>query len=74
MIKTIRPKLELLSRRFIEKIVDEAYEILDKQGIFVENKEAQKLFSQAGMKVDKKTNRVYLKRRLIEKCLPRPRP
>jgi trimethylamine corrinoid protein len=32
MIKTIRPKLELLSRRFIEKIIDEAYEILEKQG------------------------------------------
>lgn len=69
MIKTIRPKLELLSRRLIEKIIDEAYEILDKQGIFVENKEALKLFSQAGMKVDKKTHRVHLKRRLIEKCL-----
>ncbi len=69
MVKTIRPKLELLSRRFIEKIIDEAYEILDKQGIFVENKEALKLFSQAGMKVDKKTHRVHLKRRLVEKCL-----
>jgi trimethylamine:corrinoid methyltransferase-like protein len=69
MIRTIRPKLELLSRRFIEKIVDEAYEILDEQGIFVENKEALKLFSQAGMKVDKKTHRVHLKRRLVEKCL-----
>ena len=69
MIKTIRPKLELLNRRFIEKIIDEAYEILDKQGIFVENKEALRLFGQAGMKVDKKTHRVHLKRRLVEKCL-----
>jgi trimethylamine--corrinoid protein Co-methyltransferase len=69
MVKTIRPKMELLSRRFIEKIIDEAYEILDKQGIFVENKEALKLFSQAGMNVDKKTHRVHLKRRLVERCL-----
>jgi len=69
MVKTIRPKLELLSRRFIEKIVDEAYEILDNQGIFVENKEALKLFSEAGMKVDRKTHRVHLKRRLVEQCL-----
>jgi trimethylamine--corrinoid protein Co-methyltransferase len=69
MVKTIRPKLELLSRRFVEQIVDEGYEILDKQGIFVENKEALKLFGQAGMKVDKKTHRVHLKRRLGEKCL-----
>jgi trimethylamine--corrinoid protein Co-methyltransferase len=69
MIKTIRPKLELLSRRFIEKIIDEAYEILDKQGIFVENKSALKLFERAGMRVDKKSQRVHLKRRLVEKCL-----
>ncbi len=69
MIKTIRPKLELLSRRFIEKIIDEAFEILDKQGIFVENKTALKLFEQAGMKVDRKSQRVHLKRRLLEKCL-----
>ncbi len=69
MIKTRRPKLELLSRRFIEKIIDEAHEILDKQGIFVENKNALKLFEQAGMKVDKKSQRVHLKRRLVEKCL-----
>ena len=69
MIKTIRPKLELLSRRFVEKIIDEAFEILDKQGIFVENRNALKLFEQAGMKVDKKSQRVHLKRRLVEKCL-----
>ncbi len=69
MIKTIRPKLELLSRRLIEKIVDEAYEILDKQGIFVENRNALRLFEGAGMKVDKRAERVYLKRRLVEKCL-----
>ena len=69
MIKTIRPKLELLSRRLIEKIIDEAYEILEKTGIFVENKNALKLFEQAGMKIDKKSHRVHLKRRLVEKCL-----
>jgi trimethylamine--corrinoid protein Co-methyltransferase len=69
MIKTIRPRLELLSRRLIEKIIDEAYEILEKTGIFVENKNALKLFEQAGMKVDKKSQRVHLKRRLVEKCL-----
>jgi trimethylamine--corrinoid protein Co-methyltransferase len=69
MIKTIRPKLGLLSRRFIEKIIAEAYEILDKQGIFVENRNALKLFEQAGMKVDKKSQRVHIKRRLVEKCL-----
>jgi len=40
MIKTIRPKLEFLSKEFIQKIIEEAYEILEKQGVFVENEEA----------------------------------
>jgi len=62
MIKTARPRLELLSKGFIEKIVEEAYLILEKQGIFVENKEALKLFKGAGMKVDEKSHRVHIKR------------
>jgi trimethylamine--corrinoid protein Co-methyltransferase len=69
MIKTVRPKLELLSKRFIEKIIEEAYLILEKQGIFVENKEALKLFKDAGMKVDEKSHRVHIKRALVAKCL-----
>ena len=72
MIKTLIPKLELLSKRFIEKIIEEAYRILEKPGIFVENKEALKLFREARMKVDEKSHRVHIKRSLVEKCLASP--
>ncbi len=52
MIETIRPKLDFLSEALIQKILDEAYELLEKQGIVVENQEALTLLKEAGMKVD----------------------
>jgi trimethylamine--corrinoid protein Co-methyltransferase len=69
MIPTIRPKLELLSKNLIQKIIDEALAILEKQGIFIENQEALNLFKQAGMKVDDSTQRVYITPQIVEDCL-----
>jgi trimethylamine--corrinoid protein Co-methyltransferase len=69
MIKTIRPKLELLSREFIEKIIEEAYQILENTGIFVENEEALGLLSSAGMRIDNTLQRVYLKPDLVKESL-----
>jgi trimethylamine--corrinoid protein Co-methyltransferase len=48
MISAIRPKLELLNQEFIEKIIDDAYILLEKQGIFVENTQAIELLKKRG--------------------------
>jgi trimethylamine--corrinoid protein Co-methyltransferase len=69
MISAIRPKLELLSQEFIEKIVDESYMLLERQGIFVENTQAIDLFKKAGMKMDESTQRVFITRQLVEDAL-----
>ena len=69
MTPTIRPKIELLSKDLIEKIVDEALEILEKQGVFVENIEAIELFKEAGMKTDESTQRVFITRQLVQDSL-----
>lgn len=69
MIETIRPKLELLSRDFIEKIIEEAYQILENTGIFVENREALSLLSGAGMRIDDSHQRVFLTAELVKDCL-----
>lgn len=69
MIETIRPKLEFLSEKLIQKILGEAYDILEKQGVFVENQEALKLLKEARMKVDEASQRVYIKSKLIEDSL-----
>lgn len=69
MIPAKRPKLELLSEEFIKKIIEEALIVLEKTGIFVENKEALDLFSDAGMKIDDKTQRVFISRDLVDNSL-----
>jgi trimethylamine--corrinoid protein Co-methyltransferase len=69
MIPTIRPKLELLSRELIKKIIEEALVILEKQGLFVENKEAFDLFKEAGMRGDDSNQRVRVTPQLVQDCL-----
>ena len=61
MIPTKKPKLELLSEEFIKKILEEAFVVLEKTGIFVENKEASDLFYGTGMKIDKKSFKNVIK-------------
>jgi len=69
MIPTIRPKVELLSPALIKTILDEGLAVLEKQGIFVENEEALRLFQDAGMKIEKETRRVFITPKLVEKGL-----
>jgi len=69
MIKTLRPKLEFLSKTFSQKIIDEALDVLERQGLFVENQEALKLLKEAGMKVDASAQRVKISSRLVEDSL-----
>ncbi len=69
MIPTKRPKIELLSPEFVSKIVEEAYLLLERQGIFVENAEALDLLAAAGMKVDAAAARAHLTRKLVDQCL-----
>lgn len=64
-----RPKLELLSKPFIEKIVEEAFHVLENTGIFVENKEALSLFSEAGARIDPAHHRVFIDQELVKDCL-----
>ena len=69
MNQTVRPKLELLDEGLIKKIVDESLILLEREGIFVENTEAQNLFKDAGMKVDESTQRVYPTPELVHDSL-----
>ncbi len=69
MIPAVRPKLELLSGELIDKIVDEALGVLELQGIFLENAEALALLRDAGMRVDKDAERVFIRPGLVEESL-----
>lgn len=69
MIQARRPRLELLSPEFIEKIVDEAFVLLEKHGVFIENEEAIGLLDGAGMRIGGDGRRAFLTRSLVEDCL-----
>lgn len=67
--EVLRPQVKFLSSGALEQIIDEAFELVDKTGLFIENEEALKLLDEAGQKIDRSRNRVFLSRNLIEKCL-----
>ncbi len=69
MIKTVRPKLEFMNEEFIQKIISEAYHILEKEGVFIENQESLNLLKDAGMKADEPTQRVHITPELVEDSL-----
>ncbi len=68
-IPTIRPTVKLLSRDFIEKIIDEAMDVLEKTGVWVDYKPALELLSDSGERVEPTSNRIYINRDLVEKHL-----
>jgi trimethylamine--corrinoid protein Co-methyltransferase len=69
MIDTKRPKMELLSRAFIEQIVDEALTLLERHGVLVENAEALGLLAGAGADVDLGSEQARIGRKLVQDCL-----
>ena len=69
MIPALRPKVELLSPPLVDKILGEAFLILEREGLVFENDEARELFRTAGMPVDESAARVRLTRKLVEDSL-----
>jgi trimethylamine--corrinoid protein Co-methyltransferase len=69
MIEKRRPKVEFLSQQAVEAIIEEAFELLEKIGVFVENEEALKLLAGAGQSIDRSKNRVFISRELAENSL-----
>jgi trimethylamine--corrinoid protein Co-methyltransferase len=69
MIEKRRPKVEFLSQQAVEAIIEEAFELLEKIGVFVENEEALKLLAEAGQSIDRSKNRVFISRELAENSL-----
>jgi len=68
-IKTRRPLVSLLSTEFIERIVDEAKEVLEKTGVWVENKEGLELLGNGGARIDREKEKAYIPKRLVEESL-----
>ncbi|MHA1121970.1 MAG: trimethylamine methyltransferase family protein, partial [Candidatus Heimdallarchaeota archaeon] len=58
----MRPTIKILEEELKEKVVNEAFEVLEEIGFFVENEEAIEILQKAGIKVDKKNQRAKIPR------------
>ncbi len=67
MLKTRRPKLDMLSESFIDQIVSEALDVLGKTGVLIENDEALRLLADAGCECKGQT--MFFKEHLVEESL-----
>ncbi len=65
----MRPKLTLLSDEIIARILEEAYELLLKPGIKVQNQEARELLAKAGAKINPETHVAQIPASLVHKAL-----
>src|SRR5215211_2884065 len=65
----MQPKLTLLTDDIIERILDEAYQLMLKPGIKVQNPEARQLLGDAGAQVDDETQVVKIPAQIVKKAL-----
>jgi trimethylamine--corrinoid protein Co-methyltransferase len=65
----MQPKLTLLTDELIQRILDEAYQLLLKPGIKVQNAEARQLLASAGAQVDEESFIVRIPEQIVRKAL-----
>ena len=65
----MQPKLSLLNEELIERIVEEAYQLMMKPGIKVQNTEARQLLADAGAQVDEETMVVHIPAQIVKQAL-----
>ncbi len=65
----MQPKLSLLDEALIARIVEEAYQLMLKPGIKVQNAEARHLLAEAGAQVDEETMVVRIPEQIVHKAL-----
>jgi trimethylamine---corrinoid protein Co-methyltransferase len=65
----LRPKLELLDRSLLERIVSEAMDVLNRVGVYIEDDEALSLLGDSGAAVDPASSTARIPAGLVESCL-----
>jgi trimethylamine--corrinoid protein Co-methyltransferase len=65
----MQPKVELLTDELVQRILDEAYQLLTIPGVKVQSAEARTLLAEAGAQVDQTSEVASIPRQVVEKCL-----
>jgi trimethylamine--corrinoid protein Co-methyltransferase len=63
----MQPKLSLLDKNLMERIISEAFDVLQKVGVQVENRQALQLLSEAGCNTAR--GRTFISQQVIERAL-----
>lgn len=69
MKAAIRPRIKVLEKELIKKVINEAMEILAEIGFFAENKEAIELLQKNGLDIDTKSKRAKIPVDVTKKAL-----
>ena len=69
LVPTFRPRVQMIADPLIDRIIDEAFDVLERLGLQFENPRALDVFASHGQKVDMPKERVWLKRDFIERAL-----
>ena len=64
-----RPVVRLLSTEFIERIIEEAKDVLEKTGVWMQSKEGLELLGNGGARIDRGKSKAFIPRRLVEESL-----
>ena len=65
----MQPKIELLSRGIIDRILDEAYILLMKPGVKVQSQEARQLLAEAGATIDEEDEIAHIPENVAKQAL-----
>jgi trimethylamine--corrinoid protein Co-methyltransferase len=65
----MQPKIEFLDHELIERILDEAFQLLTKPGVKVQNQEAMNLLAEAGAQVDMRNQVAHIPTAVARKAL-----
>lgn len=69
LLPTFRPRVQMIDAAMIERVIDEAFEVLEKVGLQFEHPKALALMGDHGQRIDRGSERAWLSRGFVEKAI-----
>lgn len=69
LLPTFRPRVQVLSPEFVERVIEEAFEVNATLGLQFENPQALAILAEHGQRVDRAKERVWLSRDFVEQAI-----
>jgi trimethylamine--corrinoid protein Co-methyltransferase len=69
LVPTFRPRVQMLSEELIDRIIDEAFDVLSVVGLQFEHPKALALLGEHGQRIDRGTERAFLARDFVERAI-----